>query len=116
MLISLWTSGPTPISIDPQHSALIDGFEDNALYIGQTAGDVATRVAQHLSQEGTVKRYMRKNKINSFRVVTLFEYKHNYKDIEERLYEKESKYMKDFADCGYKLINISKMKSLGIDK
>lgn len=90
-------------------------FSDNAVYVGQTQGDVATRIAQHLAQkDDTVRKYIDKHKVD-FIVKTAYEYKRNHTNLQKWLYEKESQYMKDFAKCGYKLINISKMKKLGID-
>lgn len=87
-------------------------FSDGAVYVGQTQGDIATRVAQHLArQDDTVRKYIDKHKVD-FKVAAAYEYKRKHKDLKKWLYEKETEYMQEFVDCGYKLINISKMSKI----
>lgn len=87
-------------------------FNESVAYIGQTQQDVATRIAQHLAQEGTVKKYIRKYGLDNMHVEVVYEYKRNHRDMEKWLDAKETEFMKKYKQMGYKLINVKKMKNL----
>ena len=44
-------------------------LDDKAIYIGQTKNDVLTRIAQHLSREETIIKYVRKHKIKKIQLL-----------------------------------------------
>lgn len=87
-------------------------LDDKAVYIGQTKNDVLTRIAQHLSKEETIIKYVRKHKIKKLKVEILYAYKNNHKDLKKLLDTKETEFMKKYKSMGYELINISKTKKL----
>lgn len=87
-------------------------LDDKAVYIGQTKHDVLTRIAQHLSREETIRKYVKKNKIQQMKIEILYSYKNNHKDLDKLLNAKETELMKKYKKMGYELINIKKMKNL----
>jgi predicted GIY-YIG superfamily endonuclease len=87
-------------------------FNESVAYVGQTQQDVATRIAQHLAHEGTVKKYIRKYGLDSMHVEVVYEYKRKHQNIEKWLDAKETEFMKKYKQMGYKLINVKKMKNL----
>ena len=87
-------------------------FNESVAYIGQTKQDVATRIAQHLAQEGTVKKYIRKYGLDNMQVEVVYEYKRKHQDLDKWLNDKETEFMKKYKQMGYKLINVKKMKNL----
>ena len=87
-------------------------LDDKAVYIGQTKHDVLTRIAQHLSKEGTITKYVKTHKIQKMRIEILYAYKNNHKDLKKLLNAKETEFMKKYKLMGYELINIAKMKNL----
>ena len=87
-------------------------FNNSVAYIGQTQQDVGTRIAQHLAEEGTVKKYIRKYGLDSMQVEVVYEYKRKHQDIDKWLNDKDTEYMQKYQKMGYKLINISKMSKI----
>lgn len=87
-------------------------LDDKAVYIGQTKHDVLTRIAQHLSREETITKYVKKHKIQKMRIEILYAYKNNHKDLKKLLNAKETEFMKKYKSMGYELINVAKMKNL----
>ena len=87
-------------------------LDDKAVYIGQTKHDALTRIAQHLSREETITKYVKKHKIQKMRIEILYAYKNNHKDLKKLLNAKETEFMKKYKSMGYELINIAKMKNL----
>ena len=87
-------------------------FNNSVAYIGQTQRDVGTRIAQHLAEEGTVKKYFWKYGLDCMHVEVVYEYKRNHQDMEKWLDAKETEFMKKYKSMGYELINIAKMKNL----
>ena len=87
-------------------------LDDKAVYIGQTKHDALTRIAQHLSKEETIRKYVKKNKVQQMKIEILYSYKNNHKDLDKLLNAKETELMKKYKKLGYELINIKKMKNL----
>ena len=50
-------------------------LDDKAVYIGQTKHDALTRIAQHLSREETIRKYVKKNKVQQMKIEILYSYK-----------------------------------------
>lgn len=93
--------------------AIIDDDNKKA-YIGQTGDKLLTRVGQHLDKTKTVKKYIETEKPKNLQIKVLYNYKRKHTNIRELLENKENYFMKEYSKKGYKLINISKMKKLGL--
>ena len=93
--------------------AIIDDDNKKA-YIGQTSDKLLTRVGQHLDKTKTIKKYIETEKPKNLQIKVLYNYKRKHTNIRELLENKENYFMKEYSKKGYKLINISKMKKLGL--
>ena len=88
--------------------------DTKTIYVGMTTQKLKNRIGQHLAKNGTVSKFLT-NSANELKVITLFHYKRNYKNIKQLLDKKEDFFIKKYNKLGYTLKNISKMKKLGIN-
>lgn len=88
--------------------------DTKTIYVGMTTQKLKNRIGQHLAKNGTVGKFLT-NSTNELKVITLFHYKRNYKNIKQLLDKKEDFFIKKYNKLGYTLKNISKMKKLGIN-
>lgn len=88
--------------------------ENKKAYIGLSEDMVLTRLGQHLDKYKTVKRYIESEKPKKLLVKVLYNYTREHKNIRQLLEKKEDYFMVQYSKMGYTLINISKMKKLGL--
>lgn len=88
--------------------------ENKRAYIGLTEDMALTRLGQHLDKHKTIKKYILNEKPKKLEIEILYTYKRNHKNIRKLLEEKENYFMKKYHKLGYELINVAKMKKLGL--
>ena len=62
--------------------------DTKTIYVGMTTQKLKNRIGQHLAKNGTVGKFLT-NSANELKVITLFHYKRNYKNIKQLLDKKE---------------------------